>query len=116
MIPFQWKTFIRLYLSLVQGLPAMFLHNLDVIFFEGKMHERSQFVKEQKAVKLKELKDEMMKAEKKKQEEKEKETEEDWNIAQEQQEIEKRKIEQENVLRYLHMSFVITYYSLGSAK
>lgn len=66
---------------------------------ESKMHERSQFLKEQKAIKLKELKDEMMKAEKRKQEEKEKEIEEDLNIAQEQQEIEKRIIEQENELR-----------------
>lgn len=57
-------------------------------------------MKEQKAIKLKELKDEMMKAEKRKQEEKEKEIEEDLNIAQEQQEIEKRIIEQENELRY----------------
>lgn len=67
------------------------------------MQERNQLVKEQKAVRLKELKDEMLKAEKRKQEEKEKEAEDDWNIAQEQQEIEKRQIEQEEVLRYVSM-------------
>lgn len=66
---------------------------------EGKMQERNQLVKEEKAVRLKELKDEMLKAEKRKQEEKEKEAENDWNIALEQQEIEKRQIEQEEVLR-----------------
>lgn len=74
---------------------------------KGKMQERNQLVKEEKAVRLKELKDEMLKAEKRKQEEKEKEAENDWNIALEQQEIEKRQIEQEEVLRYVCMLFVI---------
>ncbi|MPC29295.1 Gamma-tubulin complex component 6 [Portunus trituberculatus] len=66
---------------------------------ESKMQEHNQLVKEEKAVRLKELKDEMLKAEKRKQEEKEKEAKNDWNIAQEQQEIEKRQIEQEEALR-----------------
>ncbi|XP_063885450.1 gamma-tubulin complex component 6-like isoform X3 [Scylla paramamosain] len=66
---------------------------------ESKMQERNQLMKEEKALRLKELKDEMLKAEKRKQEEKEKEAENDWNIAQEQQEIEKRQIEQEEALR-----------------
>ena len=71
------------------------------------MQERSQLVKEEKAVKLKELKDEMIKAQERKQQEKEKEAEQDLNIAQEHEEIEKRKIEQENYLRYLHVYYVL---------
>lgn len=56
-------------------------------------------MREQKAAKFKELKDEMMKAEQRKQEQKDKEAEEDWNIAKEQEEMEKQKKEQEEALR-----------------
>lgn len=67
------------------------------------MHERNQRLKEEKAARFKELKEDMMKAKQKKQEQKDKEADEDWNIAQEQEEMEKKKIEEESALRYRHI-------------
>lgn len=80
------------------------------------MHERNQRVKEQKAAQLQELKEEMEKAEQRKQKQKDKEAEEDWNIAQEQEEMEREKIEKENALRYLHIYSLLRFSSLLGIK
>ncbi|KAG0728094.1 Gamma-tubulin complex component 6 [Chionoecetes opilio] len=65
---------------------------------ESKMQEREQVVKEGKAVRLREQKEDMESAVRRRREERDREREEDRNTAQEQQDMEDKKMQQETEL------------------